>query len=296
MTHTVLSVLRAAEGWLAQHQVEAPRRSAELLLARVLSLPRLQLYLQHDRPMTEPERASMRALVARRGKHEPVAHLLGEWSFRGHDLFVTKDVLVPRPETEELVDLALSRAPIGARVLDLGTGSGAIAIALAKERPDLSVVAVDVSEAALLVAARNVERHGLSARVQLRLGSWWEPVRQDGLFDLLVSNPPYVDPAREDLLAADVARYEPAGALFSERGDPGSCYRRIGAGIAAGLRPGASLVLETGVGASEASLREIANAPAIEGAALLRDLSGHERFVVARRSATASAGVAQSAS
>lgn len=283
MTHTVISVLRAAEGWLQQHQVDAPRRSAELLLAKVLGLPRLQIYLQHDRPMTEPERAAMRALLARRGKHEPVAHLLGEWSFRGHDVFVTKDVLIPRPETEELVELALVHAPVGARVVDLGTGSGAIAVAMAIERPDLTVTAVDVSEDALAVAARNVERHALQQRVQLRRGSWWDAVRGESPFHLLVSNPPYVDPSLPELLAPDVARFEPALALYSERSDPGSCYRAIAAGAAAALRPGAALVLETGVGASAAALQVFATAPGIAAAELRKDLAGIDRFVVARR-------------
>jgi len=173
-THTVMSVLRAAEDWLAARAVDAPRRSAELLLGKVLGLDRLALYLQHDRPLDGGERDAMRALLLRRGRREPVAYLLGEWSFRGHLLEVTPAVLIPRPETEELVDQALPLLRPRTRVVDLGTGSGALAIALALACPDVEVLATDVSQNALEVAARNVARHALESRVRLRRGSWWE--------------------------------------------------------------------------------------------------------------------------
>ncbi|MGE3171237.1 MAG: peptide chain release factor N(5)-glutamine methyltransferase [Planctomycetota bacterium] len=282
-SHTVMSVLRAAEGWLAQRGVDAPKRSAELLLGKVLGLDRLKLYLQHDRPMGEPERAAMRALLARRGRHEPVAHLLGSWSFRGFEIEVSPAVLIPRPETEELVDLALARLAPGARVVDLGTGSGAIAVALASERDGATVVATDVSRNALAVAARNVARHDLGERVALRHGSWWDACADDAPFDLLVSNPPYVDPDRPELLEATVRDFEPPLALFTAPGDPGSCYREIAAGIAAHLRPGAAVVLETGVGASDAALAVLRATPELDDVALLADLAGQPRFVVARR-------------
>lgn len=283
MTHTVLSVLRAAEGWLDQHKVEAPRRSAELLLGKVLGLDRLQIYLQHDRPLSDDERGAMRSLIARRGKHEPVAHLLGEWSFRGHVLEVSSAVLVPRPETEEMVDLALARLPQGARVLELGTGSGAIAIALALERKDLHIVATDVSKNALAVAERNINRHGLGERVTLRHGSWWDACAGELPFDALVSNPPYVDPALPDLLADDVRTFEPPLALFSERGDPASCYRAIAVGIESHVREGGAVILETGVGASDAALAVLLDCAAVEHAELHPDLAGRPRFLLARR-------------
>ena len=283
MNHTVLSVLRAAEGWFGQHEIEAPRRSAELLLGKVLGLDRLQLYMQHDRPLTDEERAAMRALTLRRGKREPVAHLIGSWSFRGLELEVSPAVLIPRPETEELVDLVLANAPQGARVVDLGTGSGAIAIAIAVERPDVTVVAVDVSKNALDVAGRNVARHGVGDRVALRHGSWWEGCRGEAAFDVLVSNPPYVDPDLPALLADDVREFEPPLALFSQAGDPASCYRAIVEGIAEHVKPGGFVAMETGVGASDASLAALQSCSALESAALRKDLAGHDRFVVARR-------------
>ena len=282
-THTVMSVLRAAEDWLAARAVDAPRRSAELLLGKVLGLDRLALYLQHDRPLDGGERDAMRALLLRRGRREPVAYLLGEWSFRGHLLEVTPAVLIPRPETEELVDQALPLLRPRTRVVDLGTGSGALAIALALACPDVEVLATDVSQNALEVAARNVARHALESRVRLRRGSWWEACGGEAPFDLVVSNPPYVDPARPELLADDVREFEPPLALFTERGDPGSCYRAIAQGLAEYLRPGGAVVVETGVGADAAALAALQSGGLLRDLTLRADLAGVPRFVVGVR-------------
>lgn len=281
--HTVLSVLRGAEAWLHKRGVDAPKRSAELLLGHVLKLTRLQLYLAHDRPMDEQERAAMRALLARRGEGEPVAYLLGSWSFRGLELAVSPATLIPRPETEEVVGHALERLSAGGTALDLGTGSGAIAIALASARPDARVVAVDQSQNALAVAAANVARHGLGERVALRHGSWWEPIADDERFDLVVSNPPYIDPEQREGLAADVAAFEPPLALFSAAGDALSCYRPIVAGLERHLRPGGWFVAETGVGASEPALALLAAQPFLADARLLPDLAGIGRVLLAQR-------------
>ena len=281
--HTVLSVLRGAEAWLHKRGVDAPKRSAELLLGHVLKLTRLQLYLAHDRPMDEQERAAMRALLARRGEGEPVAYQLGSWSFRGLELAVSPATLIPRPETEEVVGHALERLPAGGTALDLGTGSGAIAIALASARPDARVVAVDQSQNALAVAAANVARHGLGERVALRHGSWWEPIADDERFDLVVSNPPYIDPEQREGLAADVAAFEPPLALFSAAGDALSCYRPIVAGLERHLRPGGWFVAETGVGASEPALALLAAQPFLADARLLPDLAGIGRVLLAQR-------------
>ncbi len=282
-SHTVLTVLRGAEAWLHKRGVDAPKRSAELLLGHVLGLTRLQLYLAHDRPLDEKERAAMRALVARRGDGEPVAYLIGSWSFRGLELAVNPAVLIPRPETEELVELVLAHLPPAARVLDLGTGSGAIAIALAAARPDLRVLAIDVSQNALAVAAANVQKHALAERVELRCGSWWEPVRGDETFAVVVSNPPYVDPAASRELAADVRAFEPPLALFSAAGDAGSCYRAIAAGLAQHLAPGGHFFAETGVGASELARAHLASLSFLADVRLQQDLAGIDRMLVARR-------------
>ena len=283
--HTVLTVLRASEGWLEKRGVEAPKRSAELLLGHVLGVDRLQLYLEHDRPLDEQERASMRKLLVRRGEGEPVAHLVGSWGFRSLELEVGPAVLIPRPETEELVDVALEllgdRAE--ASVLDLGTGSGALAIAIASERPDCRVLAVDVSQNALAVARSNAAGNQVEERVEFAHGSWWEAVEAGRTFDLVVSNPPYIDPDDPVGLADDVKRFEPPLALFAAAGDPASCYRAIAAELAARLQPGGWFVAETGLGAEEAALDTARGAAGLEEAALREDAAGKPRFVVARR-------------
>jgi release factor glutamine methyltransferase len=283
--HTVLSVLRGAEQWLHNRGVDAPKRSAELLLGKVLGLDRLQLYLSHDRPLDPGERAAMRALVARRGEHEPVAYLLGTWSFRGLELEVSPAVLVPRPETEELVELALAKATPGARVADFGTGSGAIAIALAAARPDLRVLAIDTSRNALAVAAANVARHRVAERVTLAHGSWWTAVPAGTTFDLVVANPPYIDPQRTEGLAADVRAFEPPLALFTEPGDVLSCYRAIVAGLATGLVPGGWFLAETWFGAATPARDLLAAQTFLQAVELQRDLGGNERFLLAQRGA-----------
>jgi len=283
--HTVMSVLRGAEGWLQKRGIEAPKRSAELLLGRVLKLDRLELYLEHDRPLNEQERNAMRELVLRRGDGEPVAHLLGSWSFRGHELEVGPAVLIPRPETEELVDIALEkvRESGGKNAIDLGTGSGAIAIALAVEHPDLEVLATDASQNALAVATNNVAYHKVQDRVQLAHGSWWEAVADDQQFDLVVSNPPYIDPKAIDGLEDDVRKFEPPLALFSAPGDVASCYRELAAGLEQHLRPGGWFLAETGYLAADASRDAFAELPFMGDVELRDDLSGQPRFVLAQR-------------
>lgn len=292
--HTVMSVLRGAEGWLQKRSVEAPKRSAELLLGKVLRMERLELYLEHDRPLDEAERSAMRALVMRRGDGEPVAHLLGSWSFRGHEVEVGPAVLIPRPETEELVDLALdklmamSSSDVHAHehqltAIDLGTGSGAIAIALAIEQPGLHVLATDVSQNALAVARNNASYHQVTDRVQFAHGSWWQAVPENQVFDLVISNPPYIDPQAIDGLQDDVRRFEPPLALFSAPGDVASCYRELAAGLEQHLRSGGWFLAETGFGAAEQSRDVFVALPFMQHVELRDDLAGQPRFVLAQR-------------
>jgi release factor glutamine methyltransferase len=279
---TLLAVLRAAERYLVARSIEAPRRSAELLLARALGMSRLQLYLAHDRPIDDRERVRLRELIMARGRGVPVAHLLGDWEFFGLELEITKDVLIPRPETEHLVELAIELAPRGGRCVEIGSGSGAIAIALAAHRPDLTVTAVEVSPAAAAVARRNVARHAATDQVRLVVGRSWQALANSPLFDLLVANPPYVDPAQPDLLAPDVREFEPAAALFTAPGDPASAYRELVADGRAHLRSGAWLLLETGLGAHEAALAELRAAAWLTQQELRTDLAGLPRYLLAR--------------
>ena len=211
---TVGEVLRGATEYLERKGVGSPRLDAERLLAHALGLTRLELYTQHDRPLSEGERGAARVLVERRGRREPLAYVLGEWGFRRLTLRTDARALVPRPETETVVGRALARiAGIDApRVADVGVGTGAIALSIASERPDARVIAVDSSPDALDLARENADRLGLD--VELVLGDLLEPV--DGRFDLVVSNPPYVRAEEIDRLEPEVRDWEPRAALVDD--------------------------------------------------------------------------------
>jgi release factor glutamine methyltransferase len=211
---TLGEVLKGASEYLASRGVENPRLDAERLLARALGLSRIELYTQHDRPLTDAERAAARELVQRRGKREPLAYVLGDWDFRRLTLKTDARALVPRPETEIVVErcLVLLEGIESPRVVDVGTGSGAIALAIAQERPDARVQATDISLAAIELARENADANGLT--VEFREGDLLAGF--EGLFDLLVSNPPYVDPGELDALEPELREWEPRGALVAD--------------------------------------------------------------------------------
>ena len=209
---TLADVLRGATGYLAARGVPSPRVDAELILARALGLQRIELYTQHDRPLTEDERAHARKLVQRRGKREPLAYVLGDWDFRRLTLKTDARALVPRPETEVVVErcLALLDGIDAPRVCDVGTGTGAIALALKQERPDAEVTATDVSPDALALARENAG----DTDVRFVEADLLDTV--EGPFDLVVSNPPYVLATELDALEPEVREWEPRGALVDE--------------------------------------------------------------------------------
>ena len=274
-------MLKAADDYLRQRGVEASRLSIEWMLARVLGLSRLEVYLAHDRPVTEDEKKRLRAMVALRGQGAPLGHVLGDQEFCGLEFRVTKDVLIPRPETEHIVELLRERVPQDAQGVDLGTGSGAIAVALCHVRRDIRMIATDVSAAALAVARDNAERLGVAERIEFRRGSWWEAVGGATGFDFAVSNPPYVDPAQPDLLDEDVRKFEPGVALFTPRGEPGAAYTQIVAGVGTHLRPGALVVFETGVGAAEAARHALQSSGSLTDVELRTDEAGLPRYLLA---------------
>jgi release factor glutamine methyltransferase len=238
---TPLRLLAWTQDFFAKKGVDAPRLTAELLLAHSLSCDRVRLYLDFDKPLGDPELRRYRELVRRRADGEPTAYLLGRREFYGRPFRVDARVLVPRPETELLVEAALAALPPGGRALDLGTGSGCVAISLALERAGARVLATDVSEEALAVARENAA--ALAAEVEWASGDLWAAVHAGaGPFDVIASNPPYI-PTKELAGLSREVRREPCSAL--DGGADGlAVLRRIVAGAPARLRPGGTLCLE----------------------------------------------------
>ena len=235
---------------LAQCQSVSPLDALEtrMLMIHALGLTRVQLITQSEKTLDAGQAQQLNTLIARRLSGEPMAYILGEREFFGLDFFVTPDVLIPRPDTELLVELALHYAPPASRLLDLGTGSGAIAIAIAHQRADLQVSAVDISQAALTVAAKNATRHLPPDTIELFQSDWYSAVREK--FATIVSNPPYIVKDDQHLSQGDL-RFEPINAL-TDHGDGLSAYRSIINGAAIHLDDKGWLLMEHGYDQSEA--------------------------------------------
>ena len=276
---TLGEVLRLSTAHLERHGSPSARLDAELLLGHALGLGRVELYTGFERPLGEDELAECRELIARRAKREPVAYILGRWGFRGLDLEVDRRVLVPRPETELLVDrcLALVDGAAGPEVLDVGTGSGAIALALASELPEARVAGCDVSGAALEVARANGERLGVEVE-------WVASDMLSGVggrrFHLVVSNPPYVAAGEIEALEPEVRDWEPRGATVA--GETGlEAIERLVAQAPAALEPGGALVLEVGAGQA-AAVAALLEGAGLAGVRRDPDHAGIERIVWGR--------------
>jgi release factor glutamine methyltransferase len=279
---TVRELLGRTREYLEQKGVPSPKVDAEHLLAHVLGVKRLELYLDHDRPLEPTEVDRLRELVLRRGKREPLAYVLGSWSFYGLDLRCDARALVPRPETEILVErcLALLEGTAAPAIVDVGTGTGAIALALAARLADASVTAIDLSPGALALAAENAAANGLADRVELLEGDLLAPVagRQ---FDLVASNPPYVAPGDE--VDPEVADYEPALAVYADGGGH-AIHERLAAAAPGALAAGGHLVVEVAEGQAAWLTAHLAGLGYAD-AEVTRDLRGVERVVSARRPA-----------
>ncbi|MCA9545597.1 MAG: peptide chain release factor N(5)-glutamine methyltransferase [Myxococcales bacterium] len=279
-TWTLRRVLTWTTGFFEGKGLPQPRLDAELIIGDALGMARLDLYLQIDKPLLPEELAAIRARVKRRAAHEPVAYIVGSRGFWSLDLQVDARVLVPRPETELLVERALARlegvdAPT---VVDVGTGSGCVALALAEARPDATVIAVDLSPDALAVAEANRAAVGVS-NLELRHGDVLAPVPERGL-DLVVSNPPYIPTGDLAGLMPDVRRYEPRMAL--DGGPDGLVIiRRLIAQAAERLRPGGGLLIEIGYDQGEALRGLLTGDPHWTAVAIHPDLAGQDRVAEA---------------
>ncbi len=270
---TVREVIQRSTEFLQRHGVDSPRLQAELLLAHLLKLPRLQLYLNHDRPLAEPELNALRSLVQRRSKREPLQHLVGSTSFGGLEISVSPDALIPRPETETLAELAAAAlakntTPIA---LDFGTGTGCLAIALATHCKTAQVHALDISEAALALARANAQRHGLTELFSFHHGDGFGALAAGLRFDLIVSNPPYIPTAEIATLQAEVRDFDPHAAL--DGGADGlDFYRLLAREAPAWLNGGGGLFAEFGDG-QETALESLFSGSGWRAVAVHRDLT-----------------------
>ena len=296
---TVREILGKTEVYLREKNVDSPRLSAQLLLAKGLEMDRIHLIVNLDRPLKEAELAVIRPLVARRGKGEPMAYILGEREFYGLNFMVSPEVLIPRPETELLIEEALrlftKDAPL--TVADLGCGSGCLAVTLAKQFPCATVTALDLSPTALAVALQNAEKHGVSASVACVQGDFATLPLVAGGYDLIVSNPPYVSQAEYAELSPEVACFEPRCALVPQvqdvPGRPNACcaasgleaYPVVVAVAQRCLKPMGILAMEIGWKQGEALKALLESVEfGFESVTVLKDLAGHDRVVLGRKS------------
>jgi len=279
---TVLEIIKRSTEFLQKHGVESPRLNAELLVGHALGLKRMQLYLQFERPLAETELAKIRPLVKRRSDREPLQYIVGTTEFSGLTLKVDRRALIPRPETELLIEIAkeLCTANPPAQVLDLGTGTGAIALALAKHFATATVVALDASAEALALAQENAAAHALGERVKFVRSDWFQALPTGARFELIVSNPPYLSEAETKETSPEVQKYEPWRALSP--GPAGTeALLHLLAEAPRWLAPGGWLLLETGI-AQHAQLLAAASKAGFSQVESRRDLTGRDRFVLAR--------------
>ena len=279
---TVLEVIKKTTEFFAAKGIESPRLNAEQLVGHALRLQRMQLYLQFERSLTDAELEVIRPLVRRRGAREPMQYIIGETDFFELKLKVDRRALIPRPETELLLELVTARQIIPPdTILDLGTGSGAIALGLARHFPTSAVTAVDLSEEALALARENATAAGLAERVTLVRSNWFADVSPALRFDLIVANPPYLSAEESAEAAPEVKAHEPAAALTAAEGGLAD-LRAILAGAPRFLTAGGWLALETGI-TQHAELARLAAAAGFKRTESLPDLTGRDRFLFAWR-------------
>ena len=276
---TIREIKERTEAFFKKKSVPNAKLDTDILIAHSLGIKRLDIYLDLDRPLTEAQLTDLRSLVKRRASREPLQYIIGNTEFYGLTLKVDPRALIPRHETEELIELIVERlkAP-PKRILDLGTGSGAIALALASRYSDAEVTATDQSEEAITLAKENALALNLSSRVTFIKGNWFEPLNEGARFDLIVSNPPYLTEAEMQTAEPEVIDHEPHSALASGQeglDDLGLLFKSVPKYLA----EGGLLALETGIGQADA-IKAMASKVSLHGQSA-EDLSGRLRFFFA---------------
>lgn len=283
-TWTVLKILEWTAGFLKKRGSSSGRLDAELMLSDLLEMERIQLYAQFDRPLLAEELAAFRARVKRRAAGEPVAYILGHQAFWTLELVVDRRVLIPRPDTETLVRVALKKlaGKENPKVVDIGTGSGAIALSIAAERADAQVLATDLSAEALEVARMNAAANGLEGRVRFAVADVFEGLEEAEFpRTMIISNPPYIGERERGDLSRGVVDFEPAEALFS--GEEGfDMIRRLIVESPARLEPGGYLLLEIGYAQGEEA-RRLLEEGGFEAVEIVKDYGGNDRVALGRR-------------
>ena len=284
---TIQKLLNWVTEYFTDKSIDSPRLAAELLLSHVLAMKRLELYTKFDKPVAKQQLDQLHDLVKRAGQNEPIAYIVGKTEFYSLELDVTPDCMIPRPETELLVERAVEflRVRTGKQfVCDLCAGSGCIAIAIATNFPDVDIIATDISDGALNVAAKNIEKHRLGDRIKLLRGDLFDPIMPQldvTKFDLIVCNPPYVSAAEFEKLGKNVKDYEPKSALYA--GDDGlDIYRRIIEKADAFLKLDAALMLEVGYRQGQAVRGLLEQADYFSKITIEKDHHDNDRIVVAK--------------
>ena len=293
---TIQKLLNWTTGYLADKGIDSPRLSAEMLLSHVVGLKRIELYTQFDKAVTQQQLDQLHNLIERAGRYEPIAYITGKTEFYCLELAVSPDCMIPRPETELLVERAIeflrsrtSKQPAvslsNPLVCDLCTGCGCIAIALARNCPDANIIATDISDAALAIAAKNIDKHQLKDRIKLLCGDLFDPlVPQLDIekFDLIVCNPPYVSAPEFEKLDRNIKDYEPKLALFAGV-DGLDVYRRIIETANSFLKPDAALMLEVGYRQGQAIRELLEKANCFAEITIEKDPHNNDRIAIAKK-------------
>jgi release factor glutamine methyltransferase len=277
----VLSLLQKVESFFKEKEIPSPRLEAELLLAHVLGFDRVKLYTDFSRPVETEEQDRYRTLVMRRAEGEPSAYLTGRKEFFSLEFMVTPDVLIPRPETEEVVQAVLDLEEKVLEMADVGTGTGCIPITLLKRRNDLKAHALDLSSPALEVAKKNAKRHGVARRIRFLQGDLLAPLKEARL-DLITCNPPYVDPAGPLSVDRSVEKFEPRHAVFAPEYDAAFFYRKVMDQALPLLNPAGVLIFELGAG-MRTGIETLALKRGYAVHEVRPDLAGIDRVMVLRR-------------